>query len=302
MHLRPDATNGQSTADAGAGWRIQARLRQFLPVPGLPILVISAVLLTAVGAPLLSPHVPTRGDLDRSLLPPFWASGGSLDHPLGTDLYGRDQLSRIFYGARISLWVAALVISVSIVVGTPVGMIAGYVGGWFDAILMRMVDLVLAFPLILLAIMLAVVFGPSFANVVVVVSLLIWPRLARLIRAETLSLRHNDFVVYAEVVGIPVWRIMIRHLFPNVLPTLIVMTTLEIGHVILIESSLSFLGAGIPPPYPSWGLMVADGRGRIVTGWWLSLFPGLAILVTVLAFTLFGDWLRERLDPRLRDR
>ncbi|OFV80987.1 MAG: peptide ABC transporter permease [Acidobacteria bacterium RBG_16_64_8] len=266
------------------------------------MLVISAVLLTAVGAPLLSPHVPTRGDLDRSLLPPFWASGGSLDHPLGTDLYGRDQLSRIFYGARISLWVAALVISVSIVVGTPVGMIAGYVGGWFDAILMRMVDLVLAFPLILLAIMLAVVFGPSFANVVVVVSLLIWPRLARLIRAETLSLRHNDFVVYAEVVGIPVWRIMIRHLFPNVLPTLIVMTTLEIGHVILIESSLSFLGAGIPPPYPSWGLMVADGRGRIVTGWWLSLFPGLAILVTVLAFTLFGDWLRERLDPRLRDR
>lgn len=270
---------------------------------GLPLVWISVVvclIVVAALAPWLAPYSPTDGSLSAKLKPPFWLEGGSTAHLLGTDAFGRDVLSRLIHGARISLAVSLIAIVVSGATGVFVGLVSGYFGGWLDAVLSRLVDIGLSMPLILMAMLLAVAFGAGLSNIILVISLLLWPRYARQIRAEALSVAQQDYVVLARVAGCSAWRILWRHLLPNVVPTIIVLATLQVGYVIILESSLSFLGVGVPPPQPAWGVMVADGRGLIETSWWVSLFPGLAILLTVLTLNSFGDWTRDRLDPKLQ--
>ena len=227
--------------------------------------------------------------------------GGNWEYPLGTDKQGRDVLSRLMHGARISLAVSALAILLGGVLGTGLGMLAAFKGGLTDAILMRIVDIKLAFPSILLALTLVVAIGSGFSTVVIVIALLLWARYARVVRGEALTIKERDFIDRARVAGASNLRIMGRHIFPNVFNTVIVLATLEVGHVIILEATLSFLGAGIPRPQPAWGLMAADGREVITSSWWIFLFPCLAIVLTVLSMNLLGDWLRDRLDPKLRN-
>lgn len=294
-------TNGDSVPLAGLS-RYGSTLRKAWPgyVPAAAMSVIIITTFAALFAGLVSPHDPIKQSLIDSRLGPAWVDGGSTEFLLGTDFFGRDILTRLIYGARISLSIGGLVILVGATVGTIVGISAGFFGGVVDSILMRIVDIVLSLPLILVAIVLVVVLGASTSNVILVVTLLIWPRFARVIRAESLSLRQQDFVTLAQIAGASKIRIMMRHMLPNVIPTMLVIATLQIGQVVVLESSLSFLGVGIPPPDPSWGVMVADGRGTLRSGWWISFFPGLSILLVVLSFNQVGDWLRDRLDPRLQ--
>jgi peptide/nickel transport system permease protein len=269
-------------------------------VPWFPGAVLAALVLTAVLAPLLAPHDPTEGDISKKLIPPVWMERGDWEHPLGTDRFGRDVLSRIIYGSQISLVVSLIAIGVAGTVGTALGLIAGYRGGLTDTLLMRLTDIGLSLPTILIAVVMVAVSEPSFRNVILVIALLLWPRFARQIRGETLGIKEQDFVALAVVAGRSSAWIISRHIFPNVVPTLLVISTLQVGYVILLEGTLSFLGVGVPPPNPAWGLMIADGRGFLATAWWISLFPGLAMLLTVLAVNLMGDWLRDHLDPKLR--
>jgi len=268
--------------------------------PLFPTVVLVALVFAALFAPQLSPHDPVDGDIMRKSIPPVWMERGTWEHPLGTDRFGRDVLSRIIYGTRISLAVSLIAIGVAGTVGTTVGLISGYGGGATDAILMRLTDIGLSLPTILIAVVLVAVSEPSFRNVILVIVLLLWPRFARQIRGETLAIKEQEYVALAVVAGRSSTWIISRHIFPNVVPTLLVVCTLQVGYVILLEGTLSFLGVGVPPPSPAWGLMIADGRGFLATAWWISLFPGLAMLLTVLAVNLLGDWLRDRLDPKLR--
>jgi len=269
-------------------------------LPWFPGLVLAALVISAVFAPHLAPQSPTDGDITRKLIPPVWMERGSWEHPLGTDRFGRDVLSRIVYGSRISLLVSLIAIGVAGTVGTVLGLVSGYRGRITDALLMRLTDVGLSLPTVLIAVVLVAVSEPSFRNVVVVIALLLWPRFARQVRGETLALKEQDFVALAVVAGRSSAWIISRHIFPNIVPTLLVISTLQVGYVILLEGTLSFLGVGVPPPNPAWGLMIADGRGFLATAWWISLFPGLAMLLTVLAVNLMGDWLRDHLDPKLR--
>jgi peptide/nickel transport system permease protein len=265
----------------------------------IPALVLSLLVIMAVFAPLLSPYDPLQTSLSARLQPPAFA-GGTTAHLLGTDKLGRDVLSRIIYGARVSLSVSLLVILVTATIGTVLGILGGYLGGVSDGFLMRFTDISLAFPGILIALLLAVTMGPSFTTVVLAICLLGWAPYSRLIRGEVLKLRNADFVLQARIIGCSPTRIMVTHIFPNVINPLLILATLSVGLIILIESALSYLGAGIPPPTPTWGSMVSDGRGLIDTAWWISFFPGLAIGAVVLSANYLGDWLRDRLDPRLR--
>lgn len=269
-------------------------------LPWLPIMIIAAMVIMAVFAPFLAEHSPTDQSLIKRLKPPFWADGGSTQHLLGTDQFGRDVFSRLLYGARISLIVVGLSLLVGGGIGLTIGIVSGYVGGRVDAVLMRLVDAAFTFPAILFALLLAVTMGQGLDTLIIAISLLLWANFARVIRGEVLSLKQRDFVSLARVHGCSPLRIMVTHILPNVMNTFMVLATLNIGVVIVAEASLSFLGAGVPPPTPAWGLMVAEGRGRITSAWWLSLLPGVAITLVVLAFNLFGDWLRDRLDPKLR--
>lgn len=270
-------------------------------VPTLPILVLVAIPLLAIFAPLITPWDPVKNNLLDAKLPPAWLPGGDPSHLLGTDRLGRDVFARLLYGARVSMSVATLALAIAVTIGSTVGIVAGYFGGWLGSVLMRLVDMVLSLPMVLIALALAIALGPSFTNMILVIGFLIWPNLARLVRADTLLLRQQEFVRYSRAIGVPDWRIILRHVIPNIVGTLLVAVALEIPHVILVEASLSFLGAGIPPPSASWGAMIADGRALIATGWWIALFPGLAIIVTVVSFNALGDWLRDHFDPRLRD-
>ena len=278
----------------GRRWDIFLQLNFVLPVIVLLLLVVSAIF-----APQLAPYDPLKTSLTERLQPPAFA-GGPAAHFLGTDKLGRDVLSRIIFGSRISLSVSLLVILITASIGTTLGILGGYLGGVVDSVLMRITDISLAFPFILIGFLLAVTMGPSITTVVLAISLLGWAPYARLIRSEVLKLRNADFVLQARIVGCSPVRIMVTHIFPNVVNPLLILATLSVGLIILVESALSYLGAGIPPPTATWGSMVSDGRGLIDTAWWISFFPGLAIGLVVLAGNYLGDWLRDRLDPRLR--
>jgi peptide/nickel transport system permease protein len=270
--------------------------------PGVSLFIlIFLLILPGIFAPQLASHNPLRGSLSARLKPPMWMAGGSIAHPLGTDKVGRDILSRIIYGARVSLSVSIVAIVVSGAIGVTFGLIAGYFGGKIDALIMRLVDISLGLPTILIALVFVAVVGPSFGTVIIVTSFLLWARYARQVRGETLSIRERDFIARARVAGASHWRIMFRYIFPNVINSLTVLATVQIGAIILLESTLSFLGAGIPRPTPTWGSMIADGRDLIVVAWWIAFFPGLAIMLTVLSLNLLGDWLRDYLDPKLRN-
>jgi peptide/nickel transport system permease protein len=274
------------------------RLRRY-PVVPLGILTFCLV-IPALLASQVAPHDPLKGSLANRLKAPAWQDGGSLNYPLGTDKLGRDILSRMIHGARVSLVVSLVAILVGGAIGTGLGLISGYFGRWVDSLIMRFVDISLSLPTILLALVLVAAVGPSFGTVITVLGVLLWARYARLVRAETLAIKERDFIARARVAGASHVRIMLRYIFPNVVNSLVVLATLQVGYVILLESALSFLGAGLPRPTPAWGLMIADGRELIVTAWWVSMFPGLAIMLTVLSLNLLGDWLRDHLDPKLR--
>ncbi len=227
-------------------------------------------------------------------------AGGQGQYLLGTDKLGRDILSRIIYGSRISVLVAGIAIFISGAIGTTLGITAGYFGGWVDSLLMRLVDISLSIPIILMALVLVTALGASYQTIVTVLIIFLWAQYARQARGESLTVRVQDFVARARVAGASDPRIMLKHIFPNVFNSLVVLATLQVGFVIILEASLSFLGAGIPRPNPAWGLMVSDGRELIISSWWVSLFPGLAILMVVMATNLLGDWLRDKLDPKQR--
>ena len=241
------------------------------------------------------------GDLSiGSDLETIFERGGTLSYPLGTDKVGRDILTRIMYGSRISIVVASISILIAGTIGASLGIIAGYFGGWIDSLMMRTVDISMSIPIILLALVLVIALGPSFGTVITVLVLLLWAYYARMARGLTLSVREQDYISKAVVVGASHFRIMRVHIFPNIFNSLVVLATLQVGFVIVVESTLSFLGAGIPKPTPAWGLMVADGRELIVSHWWVAFFPGFAILLVVMSMNLLGDWLRDKLDPHQR--
>ena len=250
---------------------------------------------TVIGKP--DGAAPVLGDQIQIVVKP----GGQARYLLGTDKNGMDILSRIVHGARLALVVSLMAIVVSGVIGTVLGILAGYFGGWVDTVVMRLVDMSLSISLVLVALVLAATLGPRIENVLIVVCLFLWSRYARLVRGETLAIKTQDFIARSRVAGSSQIRIMLRHIFPNLVNTIIVLATLQLGFVILLEAGLSFLGAGIPRPNPAWGVMVADGRELIIDSWWVSFFPGLAILFTVLSVNLLGDWLRDRLDPKQRN-
>lgn len=268
--------------------------------PIIPLVIILLFVGAAVFADLLTSHSPTKVRLPKRLRPPAWTQKGDWTYPIGTDTLGRDLLTRIIHGARVSLVVVGLTLGLGGGLGLVLGLLAGYHGGRLDSFLMRAADITMAFPIILFAILLVAILGGGMFNVVVSIGVVLWARYARVIRGEVLALMQRDFIARARVNGSSAWRIIVVHLFPNVLNTLMVLLSLQVGWLIIVESSLSFLGAGIPPPTPSWGSMIAEGRDYITRAWWVSLFPGLAIALTVLAFNLFGDWLRDTLDPRQR--
>ncbi len=266
----------------------------------LPLAVFAVVVFCAIFAPLIVPVDPLKNTPVAMKLPPSFVAGGNPTYFLGTDLLGRDIFSRLIYGTRISMSVSLLVIAITAGVGTFLGIVAGYMGGLLDSIIMRVTDVCLSIPALLIAMLLAVSLGPSFFTVVLALSILGWAPYARLIRGEALRLREADFVAQARVNGCSSARIMFRHIFPNVINPLIVISTMSVGMVILMEAALSYLGAGIPPPTPSWGSMVSDGRNNIDNAWWISTFPGIAIGLVVLSGNFLGDWIRDKLDPRLR--
>ena len=279
---------------AGKAWVI------FREWPVIPAAIVLILIITAIFAPLLAPDDPTKGNLRDRNIPPVWLEGGSSDHLLGTDPLGRDLLSRLIYGARISLMIAAIVLTGGVVGGTLVGLTAGWFGGIVDEALMRFVDFTFAIPFILVALVVVIVLGQSLTVIILLLVVFSWNSFARQIRAEVLKLKVEPYIDSARVSGASVARIFVRHLLPGVLSTLLVMTSLRVGSLILAEAVLSFLGVGIPPPTPAWGVMVASGRTYIDTAWWVSLFPGMAILLVVFSFNFLGDWLRDKLDPRLR--
>jgi peptide/nickel transport system permease protein len=270
-------------------------------LPIVPVAILGVTLLAALFADALAPHDPVLGNLRHRHRPPAWLAGGDASHLLGTDHLGRDVLSRLLFGARISLLVAFTAAVVAGALGTAVGIVSGYCGRWVDQIIMRIVDAWIALPAISFAIFLAVLLGPSEMNIVVILAGIFWTRYARVIRGEVLSLKERDYVRLAIVANCSMWTIMRRHILPNVLSTSIVLSTLIVGVVIVAEAALSFLGVGVPPPKPAWGLMLADGKEGLMAGyWWVTVFPGLAIMLVVLAANLLGDWLRVKLDPQLR--
>jgi peptide/nickel transport system permease protein len=275
--------------------------RRLSSYPVVPLAIIVLMLLVAIGADVLAPHDPEIGSLGLRFKPPAWQAGGSADHLLGTDHLGRDVLSRLLFGARVSLVVGFTAVIVAGLLGVALGIAAGYLGGWVDEVIMRLTDTWLALPALTFAIFLAAVLGPSELNIVIVLAAVYWTRYARVIRGEVLSLKEREFVRLAIIAGCSRLTIMRRHILPNVLNSAIVLATLMLGVVVVTEAALSFLGVGVPPPKPAWGLMLADGKRGLMAGyWWLTVLPGLCIMLLVLAANLLGDWLRVKLDPQLR--
>ena len=274
------------------------RLEDF---PLVPVLILVGLAFVAVFANVLAPHDPEVGKLAARFRPPSWQAGGTTEFLLGTDHLGRDVLSRLIFGARVSMVVGFTAVIVAGAIGTALGILSGYLGGWVDQVIMRITDTWLALPALTFAIFLAAIVGPSEMNIVIILGAVYWTRYARVIRGEVLSLKERDFVRLAIVAGLSKWKIMARHILPNVINTAIVLGTLMLGVVIVTEAALSFLGVGVPPPKPAWGLMLADGkRGLMVGYWWLTVLPGTCIMLMVHSANLLGDWLRVKLDPQLR--
>jgi peptide/nickel transport system permease protein len=280
-------------------WRLAAFRLEGLP--WFPILILVVLTFTALFADFIVPHNPEVGSLSQRFKPPAWVAGGSSAHLLGTDHIGRDVLSRLIFGARVSMIVGFTAVIIAGMLGTALGILSGYFGGWVDQVIMRITDTWLALPGLTFAIFLAAIVGPSEWNIVIILGAVYWTRYARVIRGEVLSLKERDFVRLAVVAGCSKWKIMRKHVLPNVLNSAIVLATLMLGVVIVTEAALSFLGVGVPPPKPAWGLMLADGKKGLMAGyWWLTVFPGVCIVLMVLAANLLGDWLRVKLDPQLR--
>ncbi len=270
-------------------------------LPMIPIIILAVIAFMAIFADVLAPHNPEVGALTARFKPPFWQTGGTMDHILGTDQLGRDVLSRLIFGARVSMVVGFTAVIFAGVVGTVLGILAGYLGGWADQVIMRITDAWLALPALTFAIFLAAIVGPSMWNIVIILGLVYWTRYARVVRGEVLSLKEREFVRLAIVAGCSKATIMRRHILPNVVNSAIVLATLMLGVVIVTEASLSFLGVGVPPPKPAWGLMLSDGKQGLMVGyWWLTVLPGCCIMLMVLSANLLGDWLRVKLDPQLR--
>jgi peptide/nickel transport system permease protein len=296
MTMRSEAV---SSEPVGAPPRFDfIRLEDF---PLAPVLILVGFALVAVFANMLAPHDPEVGKLAARFRAPSWQAGGTTGYLLGTDHLGRDVLSRLIFGARVSIVVGFTAVIVAGAIGTALGILSGYLGGWVDQVIMRITDTWLALPALTFAIFLAAIVGPSEMNIVIILGAVYWTRYARVIRGEVLSLKERDFVRLAIVAGLSKWKIMARHILPNVINTAIVLGTLMLGVVIVTEAALSFLGVGVPPPKPAWGLMLADGkRGLMVGYWWLTVLPGTCIMLMVLSANLLGDWLRVKLDPQLR--
>ena len=268
--------------------------------PIVPGVILTTLALCAIFAPILAPHDPIFSVLrDRNTVP-MWYADGSSKYIIGADPLGRDLLSRIIYGARVSLTLALVALVIGLSAGTIVGIVAGYGGGLIDDILMRLVDISLAVPFILIALVAVIVLGQSYTTMFAILAFSTWGAFARQVRGEVLQLKEMDYVALAKVAGASSVRISIKHLMPGLINTLTVVATFRVGLIIMTESVLSFLGAGVPPPTPSWGVMVSAGRNYLSTAWWVAFFPGMAILLTVLALNFLGDWLRDHLDPRLR--
>ena len=295
--LAPGLGLGAAPAGAHASrvWRKLTRN----PAALVGALLLAAVIGAAVFAPQVAPHDPARQSLIRRFTPPVWTAGGNAAYLLGTDQVGRDILSRIVYGARISLVVGVAAVVVSLVVGVTLGLLSGFLGGRVDTVIMTVVDVTLSFPQLLLALAFVAALGPSLLTIIVVLGLTGWERYTRVVRAEVLALREKDFVEAARAMGVGPARMLVRHLLPNTLSSIIVMSTLQVAQAILQEAALSFLGVGTGSAHPTWGQMIALGRDFVSVAWWLPTFPGLAILLTVLAINLVGDRLRDALDPRV---
>ena len=290
-----------SVVASPAALTLPARRRRrvsFRAAFGLSVLLVMGG--AAVLAPQLAPWDPGKQVLLKRLRPPMWQARGLREHPLGTDHLGRDILSRILYGGRISLGVGLTAVTLSALIGVTLGLLAGFFGGRADALIMRIVDVFLAIPYILLAMGVVFALGPSLLNVILVMGATRWVQFARIVRADVLSIREREFVAGARARGNRPLRLLLHHVLPNALTPIIVVATLELAFMIIYESALSFLGLGVQPPTPTWGWMLADGRNYIATAWWLATLPGLAIMLTVLAVNLLGDWLRDTLDPRLK--
>jgi ABC-type dipeptide/oligopeptide/nickel transport system permease subunit len=268
------------------------------PLALVGALALLFVVVAAVTAPRVAPHDPVRQSLSRRYTPPVWLDGGRAEHPLGTDQIGRDVLSRIVHGARVSLLVGVCAVVLSSTLGVTLGLMSGFFAGRVDTFIMTVVDITLSFPALLLALAFAAALGPSLTTVILVLGLTGWERYARVVRAEVLALRERDFVEAARAMGARSTRILVRHVLPNTLSNIIVLATLQVAQAILQEAALSFLGVGTGGAYPTWGQMIAQGRDVVTVAWWLPTFPGLAILVTVLSINLIGDRLRDALDPR----
>jgi peptide/nickel transport system permease protein len=289
----------------GPGWtRLRRRWLRFAgQLPVLPVAILVPFFLIAIFADVVAPWEPTEPIPGAKIFePPFWVDGANPAALLGTDFQGRDVLSRLIYGARVSIIVGVMGTVVAGGIGTTLGVLSGYLGGWVDQAIMRITDAWLALPALVFAIFLATMVGPSMWNIIIILGAVYWTRYARVIRGEVLSLREREFVKLAEIAGASSTRVILRHVLPNVLNSAMVLASLTIGVVIIAEASLSFLGVGVPPPQPAWGSMLADGRSMLMVGdWWLTVLPGLCIMMVVLATQLLGDWLRIRLDPQLRN-
>jgi peptide/nickel transport system permease protein len=294
--------NGGRTATLAGAWRV-ASLASFR-TEGFPLVatsILGLLVFVAVFANVLAPHDPEVGSLGERFRPPVWQQGGSEKFLLGSDHLGRDVLSRLVFGARVSVVVGFTAVLVAGVLGTALGILSGYLGGWVDQVIMRITDAWLALPALTFAIFLAAVVGPSEMNIVIILGAVYWTRYARVIRGEVLSLKERDFVRLAIVAGCSKRTIMKRHILPNVLNSAVVLGTLMLGVVVVTEAALSFLGVGVPPPKPAWGLMLADGKKGLMAGyWWLTVLPGCCIMLMVLSANLLGDWLRVKFDPQLR--
>lgn len=264
------------------------------------LIVFALLVLTAVFAAILAPHDPTQQYRDALLVPPVWQEGGRTAFLLGTDAVGRDMLSRLIYGAQYSLFIGVVVVSVALFGGIIIGLIAGFFGGWVDTVIMRVMDVILAFPSLLLALVLVAVLGPGLTNAMIAIAIVYQPHFARLTRAAVMAEKQREYVTAARVAGAGNLRLMLRTILPNCLAPLIVQATLSFSSAVLDAAALGFLGMGAQPPTPEWGTMLAEAREFILRAWWVVTFPGLAILVSVLAINLMGDGLRDALDPKLK--